>query len=63
MTTTAGAETFSFERQVTAAAGCAYGRCCVRILENANLLLTQDFLGRRDIISIRAGNTGVLVSP
>jgi len=56
VTATIGAETFSFDRQVTAAAGCAYGKCCVRILGNATLISTQDFLGRRDITWILAGN-------
>ena len=54
---TAGAEIFSFDQQVVAAAGCAHGRwCCVRIPEDATLILTQDFLGRREITSIRTGN-------
>lgn len=56
MTATAGAETFSFNQQVATAGGCEYGRCCVRILEYATHILTEGFVGRRDITSIRAGN-------
>ena len=56
MMATADAETFSFDQQVATTAGCAYGRCCVRILEYAALILTEDFVGRKDITSIRAGN-------
>jgi hypothetical protein len=56
VTVTAGTETFSFKQKVATTAECAYGRFCFRILEYANLILTEDFLGRRDITSIRAGN-------
>lgn len=56
MTTKVGAASFSFNQQVATASGCAYGRYSVRILEYATLTLTEHFVGRREITSIRAGN-------
>ena len=46
----------AFNQQVGAAAGCANGWCCVRILEDATIIFTEEFVGRRDITTVRAGN-------
>ena len=56
LTAKVGAESFSFNLRVATAEGCANGRCSIRILEYATFILTEDFVGRREITSIRAGN-------